>query len=179
MGKSFYPDAWAVSAFDIDYQKMYDRGFRGIIYDIDNTLVYPNAPADERAAALFQRLRDIGFRTVILSNNTGKRALTFAEQVASPAVTGALKPFPGRYRDAVTKMGIRPQYLGREQRGALLYPHTAFNRQGRVLDPVEAPSGKAGDHENQKDTWRAAEAGRNACRKYLNPGSAGRHACAA
>ena len=65
MGKSFYPDAWAASAFDIDYQKMYDRGFRGIIYDIDNTLVYPNAPADERAAALFQRLRDIGFRTVI------------------------------------------------------------------------------------------------------------------
>ena len=109
MGKSFYPDAWAASAFDIDYQKMYDRGFRGIIYDIDNTLVYPNAPADERAAALFQRLRDIGFRTVILSNNTGKRALTFAEQVASPAVTGALKPCPGRYRDAVTKMGIRPQ----------------------------------------------------------------------
>ena len=34
-----YPDACADSAYDIPYQKMYDLGYRGIIYDIDNTLV--------------------------------------------------------------------------------------------------------------------------------------------
>ncbi len=100
------PDLWVQDAYSIDYETMYARGFRGIIFDIDNTLVLPDAPADARAKELFQRLREAGFRTVILSNNTGERAGRFAEEVGSDVVTGALKPFPGKYKEAMDVMGL-------------------------------------------------------------------------
>ena len=37
MLERFYPDECAPSAYDIDYQALYDEGYRGIIFDIDNT----------------------------------------------------------------------------------------------------------------------------------------------
>ena len=76
-----YPDACADSAYDIPYQKMYDLGYRGIIYDIDNTLVPHGAPADARAIELFAELHRIGFCTVLISNNKEPRVKSFHEQV--------------------------------------------------------------------------------------------------
>ena len=69
MGNAFYPDEWLDSAYDIPYEQFYQKGMRGIIFDIDNTLVPHGAPADERAVQLFERLRAIGFHTCLLSNN--------------------------------------------------------------------------------------------------------------
>ena len=53
MIEQFYPDEWLDSAYVIDYEKLYKEGCRGLIFDIDNTLVPHGAPADERAIALF------------------------------------------------------------------------------------------------------------------------------
>lgn len=105
MGRGLYPDHRAASAYVIDYEELYRQGYRGIIYDIDNTLVLPDAPADRGAIALFQQLRSIGFSTVILSNNTGERARTFAQQVGSACVEKARKPLPGKYLEAMRVMG--------------------------------------------------------------------------
>ena len=56
MLERFYPDVYLDSAYGIDYEKLYEQGYRGIIFDIDNTLVPHGAPADERSIALFERL---------------------------------------------------------------------------------------------------------------------------
>ena len=45
MGNAFYPDEWLDSAYDIPYEQFYQKGMRGIIFDIDNTLVPHGAPA--------------------------------------------------------------------------------------------------------------------------------------
>ena len=37
--EQFYPDEWVDSAYVIPYEDLYAAGYRGIIYDIDNTLV--------------------------------------------------------------------------------------------------------------------------------------------
>lgn len=105
MKKLFYPDRWVKSAYDVDYSHLWEQGIRGIIFDIDNTLVNPNAPADARAKELFSRLQKLGLKTVILSNNTGKRAGTFAKEVGSSVVTKAMKPLPHKYREAMRVMG--------------------------------------------------------------------------
>ena len=105
MFENLYPSMWARDAYAVDYRALYEQGFRGIIFDIDNTLVAPNAPSDERARKLFGDLRDMGFATVILSNNTGRRARVFAEEVGSDVVPGAHKPLPGKYREAMRVMG--------------------------------------------------------------------------
>lgn len=77
----FYPDNEVESAYDIDYESLYRKGYRGIIFDIDNTLVPHGAPADERAISLFERLRAIGYGTVLLSNNKEPRVKMFQESV--------------------------------------------------------------------------------------------------
>ena len=69
MFRCFFPDEYLDSAYEIDYEKLYEEGYRGLIYDIDNTLVPHGAPADERAIVLFERLRRIGFCYCLLSNN--------------------------------------------------------------------------------------------------------------
>ena len=39
MLERFYPDRMEESAYGIDYEELYGQGYRGIIYDVDNTLV--------------------------------------------------------------------------------------------------------------------------------------------
>ena len=60
MCKLFYPDFEAKSAYEVDYETLYKEGYRGVIFDVDNTLVPHGAPADERAVFLFKRLKEIG-----------------------------------------------------------------------------------------------------------------------
>ena len=65
----FFPDEYYNSTYDIDFEALYESGVRGLIFDIDNTLVPHGAPADERSKELFSRLRDIGMKCMLLSNN--------------------------------------------------------------------------------------------------------------
>ena len=52
MFERFFPDEYLDSTYTIDFKKLYDRGYRGILFDIDNTLVPHGAPADKRAVQL-------------------------------------------------------------------------------------------------------------------------------
>ena len=105
MLERFYPDYEAESAYDIDYQGLYRAGYRGIIFDIDNTLVPHGAPADERAVALFSRLHELGYATLLLSNNKEPRVKSFAGQVDSLYRHKAGKPGREGYLKAMEQMG--------------------------------------------------------------------------
>ncbi len=105
MLEKFYPDYEVESAYGIDYQGLYQEGYRGIIFDIDNTLVPHGAPADERAVTLFLRLHELGYATVLLSNNKEPRVKSFAGQVDSPYRYKAGKPGREGYQKAMEQMG--------------------------------------------------------------------------
>ena len=105
MLQTFYPSTECNSTYDIDFQRMYDLGYRGIIFDIDNTLVPHGAPADEKAIALFEKLREIGFQTLLLSNNKEPRVKSFCEQVGSDYIFKAGKPKKSGYEKAMERMG--------------------------------------------------------------------------
>ena len=94
------------SAYDIPYEDLYEDGFRGVIFDIDNTLVKHDAPADSRARQLFADLEAIGFKTCLISNNTGPRAAGFAAEVGSAYISDAGKPKPESYRKSCEKMQV-------------------------------------------------------------------------
>ena len=36
--KRFYPDDYVDSAYEIPYEELYKKGYRGIVFDVDNTL---------------------------------------------------------------------------------------------------------------------------------------------
>lgn len=82
MFRCFFPDEYLDSAYVIDYDRLYREGYRGLIYDIDNTLVPHGAPADERAIALFAHLRELGFGYCLLSNNQIERVSSLQMRLA-------------------------------------------------------------------------------------------------
>ena len=105
MMQSLYPDEYLDSTYEIDFEKKYKQGYRGIIFDIDNTLVPHGLPADERAIALFKRLKNIGYKVTMLSNNKEPRVKMFCDAVDAPYIYKAGKPNPNKYREAMKNMG--------------------------------------------------------------------------
>lgn len=105
MLQRFYPDSEAESAYRIDYAALYESGYRGVIFDIDNTLAPHGAPATREAERLFEKLRGLGFRTMLLSNNKEPRVKSFADAVRSDYLFKAGKPGRNGYLRALEKMG--------------------------------------------------------------------------
>ena len=101
----FYPGEYLDSTYSIDFDKLYKNGYRGIIFDIDNTLVPHGAPADERAIALFSHLKELGFSCMLLSNNKEPRVKMFNDAVHVNYMFKANKPLPAGYRKAMEKIG--------------------------------------------------------------------------
>lgn len=105
MFKKLYPTKYLDSSYSIDYEQLYRSGIRGLIYDIDNTLVEHGMPATERAIKLFEQLRSIGFDTCLISNNKEPRVKPFADAVGSKYVYDAHKPSRKNYIRAMELMG--------------------------------------------------------------------------
>lgn len=109
MLERFYPDEYVDSAYGIDYEALYEKGFRGVVFDIDNTLVPHGAPADERSVALMGRLSAIGYRRMMLSNNKEPRVKMFCDAVGADYIYKANKPFPANYQKAMERMRTTPE----------------------------------------------------------------------
>lgn len=105
MFKRFYPNNYVDSTYSIDFEKYYDLGYRGILFDIDNTLVEHGKPATKRAVELFEELRRIGFNTCLISNNKEPRVKPFADLVKTDYIYDAHKPSTKNYRKAMEIMG--------------------------------------------------------------------------
>lgn len=105
MFRRFYPDYRIGSTYEIPFEKLYGQGYRGLIFDIDNTLVPHGAPADERAKALFARLKAIGYQCCLLSNNHEPRVESFNKDVQVHYICDAHKPSVKNYKKAMERMG--------------------------------------------------------------------------
>ena len=105
MFKWIYPDEYLDSTYSIDFQMLYDDGYRGVIFDIDNTLVPHGEPADVRAIDLINNLRDMGFKVFLLSNNSRARVEMFNKDIGVPFIPMAAKPLTMNYKKAMKEMG--------------------------------------------------------------------------
>lgn len=101
----FYPDEYLDSTYTIDFDALYKKGYRGVIFDIDNTLVPHGAPADARARALFAYLKQLGFSCCLLSNNQRPRVEMFSEEIQVNFIENAHKPSVKSYEKAMKLMG--------------------------------------------------------------------------
>lgn len=99
-----YPGEYLDSTYVIDFEALKEEGYKAVIFDIDNTLVPHGAPADERAIALFERLRALGYATMVLSNNKEPRVKSFADAVGTPYIYKAGKPKKAGYQKAMERM---------------------------------------------------------------------------
>lgn len=107
MLECFYPDYYVDSTYGIDFEALYRKGYRGVVFDIDNTLVPHGAPADGRSIALMDRLRSIGYQVMMISNNKEPRVKSFCDEVGTNYIYKANKPFVRNYKRAMERMKTR------------------------------------------------------------------------
>lgn len=104
MFQRFFPDFDAESAYDIPYEELFSRGIRGILFDIDNTLVEHDQDATQQAIALMERLKKIGFSVTLLSNNCEERVARFNSKIQVRYIYKAGKPAVRGYLQAMKQM---------------------------------------------------------------------------
>ena len=101
MLKYLYPHEYIDSVFSIDFKKLHDKGYRGIIFDIDNTLVHNNEGSNEAVDNLFKELQLIGFKTILLTDNSVERVQTFIKNIDTPYIALAQKPKVSGYKQSL------------------------------------------------------------------------------
>lgn len=106
--QNLYPDEMITSVYELNWEKL-GKIYKGVIFDIDNTLVPHGAPADAAAIALFARIHKAGMQTMLVSNNGEPRVKAFAKQVGTSYIYKAGKPKKDGYERAMTRMGTGPE----------------------------------------------------------------------
>ncbi|MBR1816611.1 MAG: YqeG family HAD IIIA-type phosphatase [Lachnospiraceae bacterium] len=104
MLKKFYPTEYYDSTYSIDFKEYYNKGYRAVIFDIDNTLVEHDAPADFRATVLIKKLLAMGYQVCFLSNNDEKRVADFNKELGAVYIYKAGKPLAKGYNKAMERM---------------------------------------------------------------------------
>ncbi len=115
MFKAFYPFAYVESIFSIDYKKLFNKGYRGIVFDIDNTLVPHGADSTKETDELFRNIQKIGLKTLLLSNNDEERIRRFIKNIDSLYICDADKPKTDGYYKALEMLNMEKErviYIG-------------------------------------------------------------------
>lgn len=104
------PDVVCGSLYTLDLDSLAQRGIRGLMVDLDNTLVaYKNRDVTDEAVAWVQDAQAHGFRICITSNARTARVRHFAEALAIPGIPNAAKPVSRPFRKAMRILQTAPE----------------------------------------------------------------------
>ena len=107
--KYLYPDHSYKSIGDIDLSALYAAGIRGLLIDIDNTLIAPaSKKPDSRMVGWIEAARDAGFDICLLSNASRRRVTRFSTGLGIYAVAWAGKPSRTGYLKALRLLRLEP-----------------------------------------------------------------------
>jgi len=105
--KGISPNQYLNNIFEVDTDDLWEMGIRGIITDMDNTLVpWSDRSVYPRLAEWFAGLKKKGFQLFIISNNSKERGGELARELEIPAIWYAVKPRGRSYRKALEHMQL-------------------------------------------------------------------------
>ncbi|MBQ7705904.1 MAG: HAD-IIIA family hydrolase [Selenomonadaceae bacterium] len=99
--KNFFPYEYADSVFSIDYKKLFAKGFKAVIFDIDMTLVPHGFDSTPQVDNLFKEIHRAGLKTFLLTNNDEDRVKNFIKNIDTLYICNAGKPDTKNYLKAV------------------------------------------------------------------------------
>lgn len=100
--KNIIPDDYVSSIFDIDYDKLYSKGKRLILTDLDNTLIsYKATDPTEELFNWKKMLEQKGFEIIIVSNSGKTRVKHFANILGLKYVSLSTKPLKRGFKKAI------------------------------------------------------------------------------
>jgi uncharacterized protein len=110
MLRIFLPNDYVKSVYDITPEFLMERNIKGIITDLDNTLVEWDRPlATPELIHWFKQMQDVGIQIVIVSNNNEKRVHEFASPINIPFVYKAQKPLGKSYKKALSILNLQKE----------------------------------------------------------------------
>lgn len=105
----FLPDIYQKSIYAIDYKSLKNAGIKVILFDLDNTIVPISADEpSEKLKDLFEDIKDLGIRPVIMSNSKRKRVEPFKEGLLVDAAFMSIKPFKRKYKRILDIYDVKP-----------------------------------------------------------------------
>ncbi|MCL2416243.1 MAG: YqeG family HAD IIIA-type phosphatase, partial [Defluviitaleaceae bacterium] len=109
MLKRLYPTATATSIHTINFDKLWQKGIRGLIIDIDNTLETFDIPKpSEPTAKLIQKLKAMDYKICLLSNNSRGRVEKFNADLGCDMIWNARKPSKSGIKRALGLLELKP-----------------------------------------------------------------------
>ncbi len=109
MLEKFYPDMFVDRIQDIELLELKKKNIKGLILDIDNTLVPMHMrEADENAVRWIEKVKNAGIKACIVSNASSKRVIKFNERLELHAIHRASKPGTRAFLKAARLMGLNP-----------------------------------------------------------------------
>ena len=110
MSLNFIPDYYFNKFSEADAAFLSEKGYRGIVLDVDNTLEpYENIKPGSEVMLWYNSLRKSGISMAIVSNNSKERIDAFNEELKIPAYSKAHKPFAKNIKLAMQDMGTSPE----------------------------------------------------------------------
>lgn len=110
MLKKLCPKFQAKSILELDLEELGKAGIKGIIFDLDNTLVeWKKDNLSPEVINLIARLKNNGFKLCILSNALEYRVEAVAHILNIPYVSRAIKPRKSPFRKALEIMETNPE----------------------------------------------------------------------
>lgn len=107
MLKLFLPDQHVKSVFEIKPEDLKERGVKGIITDLDNTLVEWDRPdATPKLIEWFENMQQHNIQVTIVSNNVEKRVRLFSDPLGIPFIYKARKPMGRAFKKAIRNMDV-------------------------------------------------------------------------
>lgn len=99
MFDKFVPDKYFKSIYDINYKALKKSGIKCLVFGLGNTLVPESVKEPTRKVKdLFEDLKDLGFKVIILSNRSKKDVIPFKEQLCVDSACNSFKPFRFKYK---------------------------------------------------------------------------------
>ncbi|TXL68041.1 YqeG family HAD IIIA-type phosphatase [Cerasibacillus terrae] len=107
MLKLFLPNNHVKSIFEIEPKELTKIGIKGIITDLDNTLVaWDVREATPEVYEWFKKMKEEDIKITIISNNKEERVRFFSEPLDTPYVFSARKPLTRAFKKAAQNMGL-------------------------------------------------------------------------
>lgn len=105
----FLPDIYQKSVYSINYESLKNAGIKIILFDLDNTLVPISATEpNKRAKDLFDELKKMGLKPIIVSNSGQKRVAPFKEGLFVDAACNSRKPLKRKYKKILNIYDVKP-----------------------------------------------------------------------
>lgn len=133
------PDIYQKSIYSINYQKLKKAGIKCLVFSLNNTIAPLNIKVPtKKIKNLFEDLKDLGFKIIILSNASKKRVEPFKELLNVDSAFRSYKPFKKKYKKIKNIYGFNEDQIAciGDQLIFDVYTANSLNMTSILVNPV-------------------------------------------